>query len=141
MLGMPEDALSELDSLPSKAMNTLESQDLKLAAEMMLEDWVAASATGVLLCKRLPNKGHYFIHTAYAFHALGNTEEAYSALSSSPKSMREDALYHYNMACYSAVLGKVDEAQVLLKKAIEMDDTFGELSKTDPDLENIVITE
>ena len=44
---------------------------------------------------------------------------------------------HYNLACYSARLGKIEEAKRLLAIAIELDPIFKEPSLEDEDLKAI----
>ncbi len=49
----------------------------------------------------------------------------------------EEPIYYYNMGCYEALLGHLDEARDHLKISFEMDTSFRELAKKDPDLASI----
>ena len=44
------------------------------------------------------------------------------------------AAISYNLACYARVLGNIDEAKALLKRACEMDAVFKITALDDPDL-------
>ncbi len=141
MLKMPKDALKELQNLPVTERERSDSLDLHLAAQMMDEDWNKAADTGLRLCKSKPRQGHYFIHTAFCLHEIGDTNQAKQTLLSGPKELLDDPLFHYNMACYLAVLENLQQAQHYLTKAIQLDVSLKETASADPDLKHIVTTE
>ena len=142
-LRMPEDALAELARVPKRKpvddeggeSLDLELLDLKLAAEMMAKNWNEAVTTSLLLCRRKPKKSRYFIHAAYCLHETGDTHKAKQILLSGPKELLEEPLFHYNMACYLAVLEKPDQAKHYLEKAIELDASLEQTALEDEDLE------
>jgi Flp pilus assembly protein TadD len=43
----------------------------------------------------------------------------------------------FNLACYAAQLGQLEEARQRLSRAIQLDKAFAAMAKTDPDLEAI----
>jgi tetratricopeptide (TPR) repeat protein len=45
------------------------------------------------------------------------------------------ATIQFNLACYAAQLGRRDEALIRLQRAIDLDNAYAALAKTDPDLE------
>lgn len=45
-----------------------------------------------------------------------------------------EAVFHFNLACYEAQLGNLDDARVFLETACGLDESFRELAKTDDDL-------
>ena len=49
----------------------------------------------------------------------------------------KEPIYYYNMGCYEALLGNVKDARVNLETSFEMDETFRELAKKDPDLKTV----
>ena len=55
-------------------------------------------------------------------------------------SIRDTALYFYNLACYEAQLGNLDEAKRLLKDCFSKDPQYREESMDDPDLEPVWIS-
>lgn len=136
-LGMPEEAAVEIGMLPRKVRGELRSAELELAAEMMLKHWNRGAELARLLCHLKPSKKAYFLHAAYCIHETGDTLAAKSFLMSGPKSLMKDALFHYNMACYSAVLGAPDEAERYLIDAFSLDPELRKTAKSDPDLKGL----
>ena len=45
-----------------------------------------------------------------------------------------EAIFHFNLACYDAQLGRLDDARVLLDTACALDESFVEMGRTDEDL-------
>lgn len=141
LLKMPIDALDELQRLLPEDRQKSDTLDLYLAAQMMIEDWNAAADTGLRLCKLRPKQGRYFIHAAFCLHETGDTNQAKQILLSGPKELLDDPLFHYNMACYLAVLGNSNQAKHYLSKAIGLDTSLETTAGKDPDLQSVVNTE
>lgn len=133
-LEMPEEAMRELESLPSRARQGVHSLELELATEMMRKHWNRGADLARMLCRLKPTKKSYFLHAAFCLHETGDTLAAKSFLMSGPKSLMKDALFHYNMGCYSAVLDDEVEAKRHLQQAFELDVNLRETAKTDKDL-------
>jgi len=76
----------------------------------------------------------FFINSATCLHELGRTTEARELLLAGPPSLRERPLYHYNLACYEAQLGDLEEARRRLARAVELRPDLAERATTDPDL-------
>ncbi|MCK9588938.1 MAG: hypothetical protein M0Q93_06180 [Terrimicrobiaceae bacterium] len=133
-LEMPGEALAELDSLGAKDRDREEVLQLRLFVLMHGRMW--ARALGV--CERLrqifPEESTGYIHGAFCLHELGRTSEARGILLSGPPSLTREATYFYNLGCYEAVLGNLDEATASLRTSFEMDNKFREIAKYDPDL-------
>ena len=136
-LGLADEALMEIRSLPAKASNQQEVLELKLHAEMECGFWNAAADTSRLLCARNPKDAGYFIHAAFCLHETGDTLAACNWLLQGPKSLIKIAIFHYNLACYLCVLGKKSRAASHLQKAIKMDATFEEMALGDKDLKGL----
>ncbi|GAA5497078.1 hypothetical protein Rhal01_03266 [Rubritalea halochordaticola] len=138
-LEMPQDALGELTGLAEEELNSSRVQELVLAAQMMDKQWNAAVVTAQRLCRQHPRKKAYFIHAAYCLHEIGDTTAAREVLLKGPKSLIKDALFHYNMGCYSAVLGDPNAAKSYLDRAFELDESLRQLAQTDKDLVGLVL--
>ena len=133
-LGMPDDALEELSSLEGADKESRKALELKLAAEMVKEDWKVASETARSLCKLAVDEPDFFLSAAYCLHENGDTEEARKWLLKGPESLHELPVFHYNMACYLWTLGERERAKNHLSKAVDMDESFLESAKEDRDL-------
>ena len=133
-LGMPDDALDELKLLDGEDRDGRKALELKLAAEMVKEEWKTASETARDLCKQAVDEPDFFLSAAYCLHEDGETEEAKKWLLSGPESLHEIPVFHYNMACYLWKLGEGERAKNHLAKAVDMDESFLESAKDDRDL-------
>jgi predicted Zn-dependent protease len=136
-LGLADEALYELQSLPAVDQTMLAALELKLAAQMNRESWNAASETARLLCIKEENEPEYFLRAAYCLHETGDTLAACNQLLRGPKSLFEMAIFHYNLACYLWTLGESARARSHLKTAISMDISFLEAAREDRDLAGI----
>ncbi len=133
-LGMPEDALNEIKSLPKEHSGEKLVLELRLAAEMAMFQWKAAAETAKLLCVEAVDEPDFFLSAAFCLHELGETDEARKWLLRGPDVLSEMAVFHYNMACYLWTLGEKERAHNHLAKAFEMDESFKESALHDKDL-------
>jgi tetratricopeptide (TPR) repeat protein len=99
--------------------------------------WEAAADIAQVLCKMVPDEPFGWIHLAYALHELKRTQEAWNVLLSIADKFPNQYLIRYNLACYAAQCGRLNEAKQWLKQAIEMGDSteVKQLALDDPDLE------
>ncbi len=136
-LGMPADALNELKNLPKESKDERVVLELRLAAEMAMQDWKHGAETAKALCMEAVDEPDFFLSAAFCLHEIGETNEAMKCLLRGPEVLSEMAVYHYNMACYLWTIGEKDCAHNYLAKAFEMDDSFKEAARYDKDLVGI----
>jgi predicted Zn-dependent protease len=133
-LGMFDDALAELESLPAEFAQHPAAVELRTVVLMQARRWKQALTASRSLCRLSPDKTTGFIHTAFCLHELGRTTEARDTLISGPDALHAEPTYHYNLACYECALGNLDLARVHLEKSFELDKKFKEYAKSDPEL-------
>jgi hypothetical protein len=133
-LGLADEALFELQGLPSEIQTQRDALELKLAAQMESELWNSASETARLLCLKVEDEPEFFIRAAYCLHETGDTLAACNQLLRGPKALFEMAVFHYNLACYLWTLGEGPRARSHLKQAIAMDQSYLEAARDDRDL-------
>ena len=133
-LGMPDDALEELDALQGEDREERKVLELKLSAEMAKEQWKEGAVTAEKLCRMAVDEPDFFLSVAFCLHETGETEEARNWLQRGPEVLSEFPVYHYNMACYHWMLGEKERAKNHLAKAIDMDEGFLEAAREDKDL-------
>lgn len=136
-LGMMDEALEELDLLPASLQEGAEVLQMRLFIHMRKKRWPEALDISRTLCRVLPEETMGFIHAAFCLHELRRTDEAKIFLLSGPAALLNEATYHYNLGCYDATLGNVEEAQAHLRKAFQLDGKFREYARTDPDLKPV----
>lgn len=138
-LGMPDDALEELDALVGEDREERKALELKLAAQMSKEDWNPAAETAQNLCMQAVDEPDFFLSAAFCLHETGDTEEARKWLLKGPRVLDEMPVFHYNMACYLWTLGEGERAKNHLAQAVGMDASFLESAREDKDLAGMEI--
>jgi len=134
-LEMPEMAEEELAAMPARLAAHPLILDGKMAVLMHRKAWTQAVETGLTGCVAAPGQASFFIHTAFCLHELKRTEEAHLLLISGPASLRQEALFHYNMGCYLSVLGRTEEARDYLSEAFRLDASLRKFARADHDLQ------
>ena len=80
------------------------------------------------------HRGTFYL--AESLYHVGKIQEAYAELAPSLERFPEAWAVHYDMACYSCLLGRLDEARAYLEKAFTLDgsNTAKLRALDDPDL-------
>ncbi len=133
-LGIADEALSELASLPMEVRMQRPALELKLAAQMVGQLWNAAADTARLLCLKAADEPVFFLRAAFCLHETGDTLAACHWLLRGPKTLFEMAVFHYNLACYLWTLGDSVRARSHLHQAITLDDSLLAAARMDRDL-------
>jgi tetratricopeptide (TPR) repeat protein len=144
-LGMVEEALGELAAVHTSSISDPDPGpdpdpdliELRLHILMQGERWSDALASAKELLLLNSSALPAYIHGAFALHELGRTTEARDLLLRGPEVLGMDPTYHYNIACYEAVLGNNESAKRSLEKSFALDETYRDFAKQDPDLEAI----
>lgn len=136
-LGIADEALVELESLPTDVRSERAALEIKLAAQMMNQSWNLAADTARLLCLKVTDEPQFFLNAAFCLHETGDTYAACKWLLQGPKTLFEMAIFHYNLACYLWTLGEASRARSHLKQAFTMDESFIEAAREDRDLVGI----
>lgn len=136
-LEMPDEALREINSLPPDVLAEEGPLQVKMAILMRLKRWAEALAICADLRRLFPEQTVGFVHGAFCLHETGRTREAKELLLSGPPSLLQEPTYHYNLGCYDAVLGNLDEAQNHLRLSFQLNEKFREIAKYDPDLKAV----
>jgi len=136
-LGMVEEALSELASVPAGENADADLTELRLHILMHGKRWDEALVAAEELLRISPQAVPGYIHGAFALHELGRTAEARDLLLKGPPLLRQNPTFHYNIGCYEAVLGNRESALQSLRESFALDETYRDFAQCDPDLEGI----
>ena len=136
-LGMVEEALSELASVPAGANTDADLTELRLHILMHGKRWDEALVAAEELLRISPQAVPGYIHGAFALHELGRTAQARDLLLKGPPLLRQSPTFHYNIGCYEAVLGNRESALQSLRESFALDETYRDFAQRDPDLEGI----
>jgi predicted Zn-dependent protease len=136
-LGMYDDALAELDELDPDQQDRLETLRMRVEIVLRKRDWRSALRLSLKACQLYPNESSGVIHAAFCLHELGRTQDAKQTLLDGPAKLLDEPVYYYNLGCYDAVLGNLDQAKAYLRASFRLDESFRDMAKNDPDLERI----
>jgi Flp pilus assembly protein TadD len=136
-LGMTRESLAELDAMEDPHQTRPEVLALRLHHLMHRKSWARALRVSQQLCRVAPDCGTGFLHAGFCLHQLGKTAAAKQLLLKGPTSLLKEPIYYYNMGCYEALLGNLQDAEVHLKISFHMEKSFRDLAKKDPDLKAI----
>ena len=133
-LGMKDEAAKALAKIAKAERSETPVLVLSLAVHTEQGDWRKEAEVGSILCEREPGEHWHWIQWAYAVRRSTSLEAAKEILMRGVALHPREAIFHFNLACYEAQLGRLDDARVLLETACALDETFFELATTDEDL-------
>ncbi len=136
-LGMTRQSYAELNAIDESQQLRPEVLHLRLHNLMQEKRWARAYRVSLQLCQAAPECATGFLHGGYCLHQLNKTKAARQLLLKGPVALLKEPIYYYNLGCYEALLGNIDDAKVHLKISFEMDTSFRDLAKRDPDLQSI----
>lgn len=133
-LGMKDDAAAALKEITGAEREATPVLVTWLAVHVERGDWKRAAHVGAVVCEREPGVAGHWIQWAYATRRSAGLAEAREILMRGVGRHPLQAVFHFNLACYEAQLGHLDDARVFLDTACGLDGSFAELAKTDEDL-------
>jgi len=136
-IGLADEALVELQTLPPETRTQRRALELTLAAQMSSEAWNPAADTARMLCLKAADEPVFFLTAAFCLHETGDTLAACNWLMRGPRSLFGMPVFHYNIACYLWKLGQAGRARSHLRRAIIMDESLLESVRDDRDLAGI----
>ena len=99
------------------------------------QKWGACADIAGAIIKLAPDRPFGWIHRSFALHELERTPEAFDNLLPVADKFPKVWTIPYNLACYCAQLGRLDECQDWFKKAMAIDEhTVKRVAVDDPDL-------
>ncbi len=136
-LGMDRESMAELNSIPKAQQNRPEVLQLRLHHLMLRQSWQRALILSRKLCRVAPDCGAGFLHAGFCLNQLGRTKDARRILLKGPPALRREPIYYYNLGCYEALLGHLQDARRYLERSFQMDGHFRAIAKNDPDLKTV----
>jgi len=134
-LGNPVEANEELERIQP----TLRAHPRVLEVRWHIYEragkWDGCLAIASTLVEQLPHTPQPWVHRSFALHELKRTQEAYDRLRPAVAQFPKVWLIPYNLACYCAQLGRLEECQDWFKKAMALDEhTVKQAALDDADL-------
>ena len=134
-LGLYQEAVGELEEIPEQAKDSLPVLVAWLEVYQSWQKWEEAIAVAGRLTEKDPEDPSWFVALAYATRRARDLPSAREILQGVVAKFPDCAVIHFNLGCYAAQLGDLEQARCCLTAAIELDHRFAELAKSDPDLE------
>lgn len=134
-LGLKAEAAEALSEIVASEREETPVLAMGLAVHTERGEWGNAAKLGAMLCEREPQVAGFWIQWAYATRRQAGINEALAILIRGVGLHPREAMFHFNLACYEAQLGNLDDARAFLDTACGLDPQFTELAKTDADLE------
>jgi predicted Zn-dependent protease len=121
LANLPE-AWEELRKIPPALQNHPAVLEMRWQLHAQAKDWDQALEVAQVLVAYHPDRAQGWIHRAYAMRRAkaGGLQDAWDALLPAIQLFPDESVIPYNIACYAAQLGKVDEAWTWLQSAMNV---------------------
>ncbi len=136
-LGDWQSANDELDQIQPPLRAHPDVLKMRVEISSVAGNWHHVVEVAGTLAREFPDDPFGHVRLAYALHELKRTAEAFDALSPVVARFPKDWVIPYNLACYTAQLGRIAEARDWLDRALKISDqpTLTRLeAMDDPDL-------
>jgi Flp pilus assembly protein TadD len=119
-LGAPREAAEELNNLSPGLVDHPDVLEIRWEIFATRKEWEQALDNARQLLQKAPTRVAGWVHQAYALRRVrgGGLEKARNALLPAYKIFPDEDIIPFNLACYAAQLGSLDEAWDWLEKAM-----------------------
>ena len=138
-LGNYIEANEELDRIAPAVRAHPDVLIIRWAVYANAKRWDACLDIARMITAKAPENAIGWINLSVSLYRIGKTESAYQSLSSVRSKFAGNWTVNYDLACYAAQLGSLDEAEKLLHEAMDVGDAneVRRLILDDPDLEPV----
>ena len=119
-IGMLEDSLRELETLPDNEQMINESLSVYLEIYREAGDWDRMENIALLLCESDKKNVQSWLDCAFARYHLDSVESARATLLAATKRFPNEALVLFQLACCECQLGDIAEAKKHLNQSKEL---------------------
>lgn len=132
-------AIDELECIAPENRGDSEVLCVRWEIFRMAKKWDDAVELARNITRIAPARFEGWWMLSFSLHELKRTQEAHDNLQSVRGKFANEALLHYNLACYLVHLGRVEEARGSLKAAFRLNPKMRASAIDDPDLEPLWI--
>jgi lipopolysaccharide biosynthesis regulator YciM len=136
-LSLFQEAVEELEELPESSRELPTVLVVWLEVYQHWRKWSEAESIATRLMEMEGDEPSWPIALAYAIRRSRGLVFAHEILLQAGEKFPECGTIQFNLACYCAQLGELDEARERLRRAIQLDKGFAAMAKSDPDLKPI----
>lgn len=134
-LGLPDLANDELEDIPPAHRLHREVLVMRVMVYQAAQSWELMCEVSRYLTETWPEDAQHWIWVAYATRRCRSIEEAEVWLKRATEAHPTEPIIPFNLACYSSVSGRIEEAKEHLERAIRLDASCRMMALEDPDLE------
>jgi tetratricopeptide (TPR) repeat protein len=134
-LSLFQEAVEELEELPESSKELPPVLVVWLEVYQHWQKWAEAESIATRLLEIEPDEPGWLLALAYATRRNRGLAFAHEILLPAGEKFPTCGTIQFNLACYCAQLGQLDEARKRLGRAVQLDKTFAAMAKSDPDLE------
>jgi tetratricopeptide (TPR) repeat protein len=121
-LGNHLEADKELDEILLQLRTHPDVLEIRWQIYAHAKKWDACVDIAGATIKLAPERSEGWIHRSFALHALQRTQDAFDQLLPVADRFPKVWTVPYNLSCYCAQLGRLDECQKWLKQAMAIDE-------------------
>jgi tetratricopeptide (TPR) repeat protein len=136
-LALFQEAVQELEGLPESSKELPPVLVVWLEVYQRWQKWSEAETVALRLLEMEPEEPSWLVALAYAIRRARGLVFANEVLLQASEKFPNCGTIQFNLACYAAQLGQLHEARRRLGRAIQLDQGFASMAKTDSDLEPI----
>ncbi len=134
---MFEEASAELEEIDPFCRHLPEVLLTRVAIYQGLKKWELMAVVAKKLVEWNPGEPGHFIDLAYATRRAESIGAAHAILKRAEGQHPNDATIQFNLACYEAQMGNLDQAKVNPGRATRIDSKCRLMALEDPDLETL----
>ena len=131
---MFDDAAMALEEIEPEDKTRSEVLGARVGLYMAARKWDMAAAVASHLVKVEPENAGWWISLAYSVRRIEGIEKAEAILLRAQAIHPKVAMIAFSLACYASFTGRMEEAKVRLRHAIELDKEIRKLAIDDDDL-------
>ena len=135
--GDADSAWEELESIPAEYRAHPTVLWMRLEIYTKKQRWDGMVEIAKHLVEASPDVPQHWIDLAWGQRRAIDLKTAERTLKEALGRFPNEALIHYNLACYSCISGRVEEGRVLLEKALRLEPNLKATALEDEDLAGV----
>jgi hypothetical protein len=117
-LGNHQEANAELERITPELRSHPDVLEVRWHVCAHSQDWEACVEIAAATVRLAPGRPGGWVHCSFALHELRRTQEAVDSLLPVAQKFRKTWTIPYNLSCYCAQLGRLEESGKRFKKAL-----------------------
>ena len=133
-LGAVAESAAELEHIAPEHRKHPDVLRIRWGIGQAANNWTEAAQAARELITIAPDEFDGYWMLSFALHEMKCTREACDNLTGVRERFSREYLLHYNLACYLARLGRLDDARDALRRAFKLNPPMRATAANDPDL-------